>query len=182
MDKLTINGRNILFVFYKLLVCGRAACGGMGSYAGHFKQTQSHSIIETTINLIVSIAGVIILQKNWGLGIYGVLIGTITALLYRANVMIFYANHKILFRSVWHTYKKWLLNVLITIFSCSLFKVIHPVMGNYFTLIGYGALTGCVVLVLFLAINSFCFRNNVETIKKYLLNRIRRSRFGGLNR
>lgn len=165
----------LFFVFYKLLVCGRAACGGMGSYAGHFKQTQSHSIIETTINLIVSIAGVIILQKNWGLGIYGVLIGTITALLYRANVMIIYANHKILFRSVWHTYKKWLLNVLITIFSCSLFKVIHPVMGNYFTLIGYGALTGCVVLVLFLAINSFCFRNNAEIIKKYLLARIRRS-------
>ena len=59
----------------------------------HAKQTVVRSMIEAAINVIVSIAAVQFI------GIYGVLLGTIAALLYRTNDFIIYANTKILMRS-----------------------------------------------------------------------------------
>lgn len=143
-----------LFVAYKLLVCGRGACGSLSSYAGHFKQTQIHSIIETAINLVVSTAAVFIFEHLWGLGIYGVLIGTIAALLFRANIMIVYANKHILFRSCWKTYSKWILDVSLTIVCCVGFSLISPEINDYFHLIFYAAVAGVSVLIIFIVANA----------------------------
>ena len=62
-------------------------------FAKHYKETQWRCIIETIINLTVSIALVI------PFGIYGVLFGTTAALLYRTMDMIVYAHGKILKQS-----------------------------------------------------------------------------------
>ena len=158
----------LLFVAYKLLVCGRAACGGMGAYAGHFQQTRIHSVIETIINLFVSIGAVIYFERHWGLGIYGVLIGTIAALLFRANVMIWYANARILFRSPWLTYRKWVLDLIVTIVCCAIFHMIPLKMDNYFKLFADAAVTSVAVLTAFILANSFCFRKNTKEIIQYL--------------
>ncbi len=70
------------------------------SFAQHFRQTQWRSVLESGINLSVSICAVLLLRGRTELsGIYGVLIGTIAALLYRSNDMILYANRRILHRS-----------------------------------------------------------------------------------
>ncbi len=61
--------------------------------AGHFQETLSRTLMETGINLVVSIVGVKVC------GIYGVLIGTIAALLYRSVDFTIYANRAILMRS-----------------------------------------------------------------------------------
>ena len=52
------------------------------AYAGQFKESLPQTIAENVINLCVSLFGV----YRWG--IYGVLIGTIIALLYRTNEQI----------------------------------------------------------------------------------------------
>lgn len=96
-----------LFILIYLLSCGRNASNNVITFAGHFKQTQNRAIIEAAINLVVSFIAV-----NF-LGIYGVLIGTIIALLYRTNDIIIYANRKILQRSCWKTYKRWIINMLV---------------------------------------------------------------------
>lgn len=158
----------LFFVVYKLLVCGRAACGGMGAYAGHFQQTRVHSVIEMSINLFVSIAAVIWFERRWGLGIYGVLIGTIAALLFRANMMIWYGNARILFRSPWLTYRKWLLDLVVTIVCCAIFHMIPLKMDNYFKLFADAAITSIAVLTLFLLINSVCFKNNSRELIQYI--------------
>ena len=75
------------------------------NYAGHFKLTTPQSIIETVINLVVSIIGV----QFWG--IYGVLLGTIIALFYRTNDIIIYANTKILKGSPVKTYFIYAVNI-----------------------------------------------------------------------
>ena len=62
-------------------------------------------VVESVINLTVSV--VLVLK----LGIYGVLIGTIIAYIYRTNDIIIYANKKILCRSCWNTYKKVIINM-----------------------------------------------------------------------
>ena len=96
----------ILFVGIQLLSCCRAVSSRLITISGHAKETQVRSIIEAAINLVASIVLV-----NF-IGIYGVLLGTIVALLYRTNDIIIYANKKILHRSPWLTYKKVILNML----------------------------------------------------------------------
>ena len=75
------------------------------NFAGHFQQTQWRSVLESAINLTVSI---FLVSK---IGIYGVLLGTIAALLYRTNDIIIYTNRKILNRSPWKTYRRWGVNM-----------------------------------------------------------------------
>lgn len=97
----------ILFTIIKLMVSGRALCGFLLSYAAQFRKTQNRAIIEAGLNLGVSIISVRFF------GIYGVLLGTIVALFYRANDMIIYANLKLLKRNPWYTYRWWILNGII---------------------------------------------------------------------
>lgn len=96
-----------LFAFMHLLASGREASARVINFAKHFKQMQWRAILESVINLGVSIALII----NWG--IHGVLLGTIVARLYRTNDVILYANKHLLNRSSWNTYKLWLTNMAI---------------------------------------------------------------------
>lgn len=89
-----------LFVATYLLSNGRSAAQRVIEYAGHFKLTQNRSIVESIINIVVSLICVV------RFGIYGVLCGTIAALLYRTNDMILYASRKLLNRSPMGTYLK----------------------------------------------------------------------------
>lgn len=91
----------LLFTLIFLLQGARGPMQLVSEYACHFKQTRGQAIIEMIINLSVSIVGV------YFCGIYGVLLGTIAALLYRANAIIIYVNRKILDRNPIITYKRW---------------------------------------------------------------------------
>ena len=99
-----------LFVAIQLLSCSRAVASRLITISGHARATQMRSIIEAAINLVTSIILVNLV------GIYGVLLGTIVALLYRSNDIIIYANKKILKRSPMCTYKKMF--VYLAIFAC----------------------------------------------------------------
>lgn len=100
----------LLFVMVNMLSSGRGASLQVINFSQKFKETQHQSIIETMLNLLVSL---VMVQMT---GIYGVLLGTIIALLYRSNAIIIYANKKILNRSCWVTYRRWLANF--GVFAC----------------------------------------------------------------
>lgn len=91
----------LLFTLIYLLQGARGPMQLISEYACHFKQTRAQAIIEAIINLSVSVISV------YFYGIYGVLFGTIVALLYRANAIIIYVNKHILQRSPLITYKRW---------------------------------------------------------------------------
>lgn len=97
----------ILFVLIQLLSICRNVDTVLIKNAGHSKQTINRAIIEAVINLVASVL------LLYFLGIHGVLLGTVLALLYRANDMILYANKKILNRSPWKEYKLYVFNFLI---------------------------------------------------------------------
>ena len=65
------------------------------------------------------------------LGIYGVLIGTIAALVYRANDMILYASHRILNRKARITYKRWIVNTVVFIGILFLNRYITVDLSSY---------------------------------------------------
>ena len=94
----------ILFVIMNLLANGKLPSNHVLEYAGKFEETRSHAIVEMTINIVVSIVAILV----WG--ICGAIVGTIAALLYRGITMIWYSNKKLLERSMFHTYKLWLVN------------------------------------------------------------------------
>ena len=96
-----------LFVGLNVLMYARRTSSQIINFAGHFKQTQWRSVLESIINLSVSL----VLVRY--IGIYGVLIGTIVALIYRTNDIIIYANCTILGRKPWKTYRRWGQNLVI---------------------------------------------------------------------
>ncbi|MBQ5851833.1 MAG: polysaccharide biosynthesis C-terminal domain-containing protein, partial [Lachnospiraceae bacterium] len=157
------------FIAVKLLSNGRSSSNMTINYAGHFKQTQYRSLLESAINIVVSLVCV------WKFGIYGVLMGTIAALLYRTNDMILYANRKILGRNPWITYRRWLLNlalfIVVTVAGKWFFSFIA--LDSYFRIIGWAVVTCIVVIPFFFGVVSLCerevFRFAMELLKPYLL-------------
>lgn len=159
-----------LFITTYLLSNGRNSSSLVINYAGHFKETQWRSILESVINITVSLVCVI------KFGIYGVLIGTIAALLYRTNDMIIYANKKILHRSPWKTYRRWLVNlalfIAVTLLSKPIFS--HISLDTYPKIILSAAMTCIVVIPLFFAVSSLFDRETYRYAKSIIAPYIQR--------
>ena len=159
----------ILFVSIKLLVSSRTLAGATITYAGHFKKTQWRSVLESIINLGVSVAAVLFLrQYNIMWGMYGVLIGTIVALLYRSNDMVIYVSKHILNFSPWRTYRKWLVDfvgILIIVFLEKLFPINAD---GYIELFLYAAGYTIVGFAVFGGLNFLLFRKQMMIAYNYV--------------
>ena len=147
----------LLFVLTYLLSCARVSSSDVINFAQHFKLTQNRCIAEAVINIVVSITCVI------KFGIYGVLFGTIVSLLYRANDMIIYANKRILNRSPWVTYKRWI--ILFVIFAFVIVfsnRFVNINAGNYLTLILYATVYTMVIFALYFSVISIFERSQAK--------------------
>ena len=130
-----------LFAAYYIMNNGRTSSNMVINIAERFEDTKWRSAFESVINVVVSLLAV-----QW-LGIYGVLIGTIAALLYRTNDMIIYASH-ILERTPLVTYKRWIVNIIGFVVISLIFSRFTFDAGDYFQLAGYGVI---------LTVSSFAF-------------------------
>lgn len=137
----------LLFVMIELLSSCRIVDNEVIRIALHAKQTISRTITESLINLVVSL---VLVQY---MGIYGVLIGTILALFYRANDVILYVNHRILHRSAKKEYGLYLANF--GVFAlCTLLESIYAVKADSYTqLLVQAVVTSVIVLVAYLTVN-----------------------------
>lgn len=134
-----------LFTFMHLLSSSREASSRVINFAGHFKQMQWRAILESIINIVVSVVLVI------KLGIYGVLLGTIVAYLWRTNDIIIYANKNILKRRSWNTYKLLLGNQIIFGLLCSVFRFITIEPSGFIHFFAIAVPVGLLVCVVYLA-------------------------------
>lgn len=149
----------MLMIALYLLSCGRSAPSQAINIAGHFKNTQNRSLIESFINITVSLLAV----QRWG--IYGVLIGTIAALLYRVNDMILYSCKHILMRSPWITYRRWLVNLAVFIGVHHLSRLISIRLDSYGLIVLFCIpYTICTLAVFF----GIAFVTNPSTAKPLL--------------
>ena len=157
----------ILFVSIKLLVSGRALAGATITYAGKFKETRNRAIIEMCINLVVSVVCVNLL------GIYGVLIGTLAALLYRANDMIIFTRKRVLGQSPWKTYAKWVVNLIVFVVIVFLSNRLFPINAdNFFSLILYAIGYLIMVFALYGIANALVFHKHFSKILHLLKKQI----------
>lgn len=132
----------VMFIIIELLIFMRKPMINTITYAGHFRLTTPQTIIEMIINLVISIFGVI------KFGIYGVLIGTIIALIYRFFDVVFYANKKILHRNSLKTLFIYLTDVILFIICILIYNHFNIEITSYVKFLKYGIL----FLIFFIAI------------------------------
>ena len=111
-------------------------------------------------------------------GIYGVILGTIIALLYRTNDMIIYAA-KIMERSSWITYKRWLRNLVVFVAVAFIATRFNFILDSYPKMFLYGTILCITIIPLFLGINSFAEPESAKyaynVIKKILSTKLKRN-------
>lgn len=159
----------LLFIATSLLANVRSASSQAINVAGHFKRTQYRSIAESVINLAVSLVLVNVM------GIYGVLLGTIAALLYRSNDMILYTAKHILNRSAWITYKRW--GVALACFLLVLFvnQFLPPNGDTYLSLVLYSIPYAVGVFALFGIAATLTERPMAKLLLTHVKRRLKRS-------
>lgn len=164
----------LLFVLCSLLDKSRVPMLNTINYAGHYQQTLSRTIMESSINLIVSLIGVCFL------GIYGVLLGTVAALAYRTNDIILYSNHKLLNRSAKKTYAIYFVNVAVFLLTQVIFRLVfgNVPIASYlqFVIVGFGAT--CISLLMTIGAQILLFpncRETAEVMVKRVIKSIKKS-------
>lgn len=156
----------ILFCGVQLLSCVRAVSSRLINISGHATDTKKRSIAEAIINLLSSIFLVNLI------GIYGVILGTIIALLYRSNDIIIYANRKILNRSVGKIYKKIFFNsftfsiIAYYMHFCS--NKMLKICDTYFMFVVYGLILTPIMAVAYLLIAVLTEKELYIELKKLL--------------
>ena len=155
----------LLFVSVAILNKTRTPMNITINIAGHFRNTVSRAVCEMVINLVVSLVGVYF----WG--IYGVLLGTIVALLYRTNDMIIYANRRILLRSPLKTYAIYLVNFVLFILNQILFKMLFSGKScdSYFEFLVIGSICSVLAIITMLGGQILFF----STCREFVVNLIR---------
>lgn len=147
----------LLFLLYYLMDNGRKPSGILINIAQHFEQTKWRNVIEAIINLISSVV------FAYFFGIYGVLLGTILALLYRANDMIIYSA-KLLSRSPWITYKRWLRNALVLTAFLFFCRYLNLTIDNYGEFLVTGLVLSIAIIPSFFLINAAFERDSAKYI------------------
>ena len=155
----------ILFVALNVLMYARRTSSQIINFAGHFKQTQWRSVLESIINLSTSL----VLVRR--IGIYGVLIGTIVALLYRTNDIIIYANCNILRRKPWQTYRRWGQNLALMIACNALITRMIPAPESYLM---WGLTAFCVTascFIIFFVVDSLADQQSFSYVHRLITSR-----------
>lgn len=158
-----------LFVTVNILMYARRTSSQIINFAGHFKQTQIRSIIESVINVTVSLVLV------YNIGIYGVLLGTIVALFYRTNDVIIYANWNILGRKPWKTYRRWIQNLIVMIICVCGINSIIPAIDNYFMWFVNAVWIFAVNCMIYFGVDSFFDRESFIMLKNIVQRIIKKN-------
>lgn len=137
-----------LFLVKILIQAARTPYRQIIEVAGHFKKTQNRAIFEAALNLVLSL----ILVNFWG--VYGILLGTVISLIYRAIDMVIYTNKVILKRNIFESVFPWLINsiVFIAIAKFSQFYALNT--ENFVTFILKSVVISIIIVAIYSVING----------------------------
>lgn len=116
--------------------------------AGHFKETQISSIVESIINISLSIVGV------YRFGLNGVIFGTLIAMLYRIIYLAVYVSNNIVMTEISSFIKNIIVDIFIAIFGTFLCNCYHMGGLTYLDWIIYSIKVSLSVALLSIIINS----------------------------
>lgn len=157
-----------LFTLFYLLANGRKSSQVIINVAQHFEKTKWRAVAEAVINLSVSIVMTI------KFGVYGVLLGTVAALLYRTNDMIIYAS-RLIHRSALITYKRWFIDAAIFVGMVKVLSLWKWDTSSYFRLVIYGSVLSIIIIPVFVGVVSLTEHEAFSDVIRYLKRRIKKS-------
>lgn len=159
-----------LFCCITMLNACRSVDNQLAAISWHVKQTTSHVVMEAIINLVVSI---LLVRK---IGIYGVLLGTIFAVLFRVIISSFYSEREILHRKVINGYKHAIVNGVIFISLFLIYKMcrISIVINSYMDFVLIGVIILLIVALIYAALNILIFKTETTIIITSIKSRRRR--------
>lgn len=153
----------LLFCLVSLINSTRMMDNQLASISWHMKQTMPHVVIEAILNLILSVS------LMFPFKIYGVLLGTIIAIGFRAIIAPMYSEKYILKRPVGNGYKHAVLNWVIFIgIVYAETKMKFNIVG-YFDLVKWGIVCVVIIAPIYAFINGVVFRAEYS----YILKRIK---------
>lgn len=158
----------ILFFAIKILDAMRNASVNTISVSGHFDKTKQHAIIESIINLSISVCSV------YWFGMEGVLFGTIIAFIYRNIVAIHYANAKILKSKSTHTIKIVCVNLMIIAMLIALSYVLTLPMDTYITFFLSAMIWTIMALIVFFIGNALADKESFRMIYSMIVKKLSR--------
>ncbi len=156
----------VLFAAVELLTFGRTAMLNTINYAGHFKNTLPQTIIETVINLTVSLSLV------YFIGIFGVLAGTVAALLYRFIDVIIYSNVKLLNRKPFKTFFIYVINIAMVIAFQLIYSLLNVEIRSYIDFIIVGFILTVVSLVVHFSVSLLIYKKERKLLLGFLKSKI----------
>lgn len=155
----------VLIIIATMFYCLRMPYNSVVFVANKFKETRRDAFAEAIINIVVSCALVRYL------GLVGVAIGTIIAMIYRTIAFIGFLTKNIICISISGELKKYGTSILAFFITTSLAKLVNAEINNYFSWFIYAAcvfvITSCVVF----AFNYLFQKKNVLGAMKLLFHR-----------
>lgn len=112
-----------MFLIYKVLYNYRGMVRQAVEATGHFRETQNIATVEACINISVSILLVI------KMGIYGVLLGTVAALIYSTVRYTYYVGRKIMKGQVGFLFGQLVLEV-VPLFGAIIYNHLSPIQAD----------------------------------------------------
>ena len=149
----------MLFIVIELILATRDSMLITIDFAQHFKKTLWRSLVESFINLTVSL----VLVSQYGL--YGVLYGTIIALTLRTFDILIYSNKRILNRSCFFSFKILITNFFVFICLYFIFNKIALNIDSLLEIMFFGFVILCFNLITYFSINTLL---NIKQ-SKYLI-------------
>ena len=155
----------LLFGLVQILSWDRYVSGNLLLVDGKAKRAASYSVVEAILNVTFSILLSLII------GIYGIIIATVVALLYKVIRLTYDANHMILKRSSSGTVKRILCNLFVYL-SIEVFSWIKPISVNSIAeFILAGVLTVIAVGLYYFGANMLVNLPTMKTIYSLLRKR-----------
>lgn len=135
----------LILILAEFVYCAREPYVALAYSADRFRDIKPHAYIEAILNLIISALLV------WRLGLIGVAIGTLIAMLYRTIYQIIYLKNHILHRSLLIPAAKFLKLSLLTALGLFLSIFLYPFSSYSFLDLALHALAYSVILALCLS-------------------------------
>ena len=146
-----------LLAISELIYCTGNTYQSIYIAAGHIQKTEWIAITEASINLGVSVVLV------WKLGIVGVAIGTIVAMVFKTIANIYYMQKNVFKMSLIFIIKSYLVNFITGAVLTFLFwTVFYVPLNNYLQLFIWAVIIFIVVTFIFVVINYFIFKDQMK--------------------
>ena len=152
----------VLLVLSQALFCLRIPYSTLILSAGHYKETQNSAIIETVINIVLSVLFV----SRFGL--IGVAIGTLAAVVYRTLYFVWYLSKNILKRNIVYFVKCFITDGIVLLIIFLLCKNLKMHELNYFAWFLLACKVSAIGLIVSLLINTFIFPSEIKSIFRQL--------------